>query len=343
MFDPKVSRRQVLVLGGLTLGVGAVTVAGPGPAWADTAAAAGVELVPVGASPVAVLAGVGVQPAAFPRQLAVQVKHAGTDLPAGTQVAISYDPRLYSPLPAAVATVGDRRLRATSTVSTDPRTSVTACTVTLTEALPAGSDPVVVVGTAFPVLYPYDLVAGPAGATAAVHHKNVRPTDRSLQPGRPHAFGGVATPWGLEVSGVWNRCEWANGKRWYYYPARITLNSVGPGTAPVAASFSVALDPQVVSDVRIVSARLNNKVHDAGVRLLSDTRTASLFETRWATRVKLKSGDRLDLELAVRTRKPTGDLPTVKHPTVGLINMGDHITQRQTGRTSMSRSDSEWT
>jgi hypothetical protein len=102
---------------------------------------------------------------------------------------------------------------------------------------------VVVVGTAFPVLYPYVLVAGPAGATAAVHHKNVRPTDRrSLKPGRPHAFGGVATPWGLEVSGVWNRHEWANGKRWCYYPARITLNSVGPGTAPVAASFSVALD-----------------------------------------------------------------------------------------------------
>jgi len=345
MFDPKVSRRQVLVLGGVTLGVGAVTFAGLGPAWADTAAAtaAGVELVPVGASPVAVLPGVGVQPAAFPRQLAVQVKHPGTDLPAGTQVAISYDPRLYSPLPEAVATVGDRRLRATSAVTTDPKTSATACTVTLTEALPAGSDPVVVVGTAFPVLYPYDLVAGPAHATAAVHHKNVSPTDRrSLQPGRPHTFGGVATPWGLEISGVWNRFEWANGKRWYYYPARITLSSVGPGAAPVAASFSVALDPQVVSDVRIVSARLNNKAYDAGVRLLSDTRTASLFETRWTTRAKLKPGDRLDLGLEVSTRKPPGDLPTVKHPTVGLIDMGNHITQRQTGLTSMSRRDSQW-
>ncbi|MFF5367202.1 hypothetical protein [Streptomyces sp. NPDC013187] len=344
MFDPKVSRRQVLVLGGLTLGVGAVTVAGMGPAWADTAAAAGVELVPVGASPVAVLPGVGVQPAAFPRQLAVQVRHAGTDLPAGTQVTISYDPRLYSPLPAAVATVGDRRLRSTSTITTDSKTSVTACTVTLTEDLPAGSDPVVVVGTAFPVLYPYDLVAGPTGASAAVHHKNVRPAGRrSLQPGRPHAFGAVATPWGLEVSGVWNRYEWANGKRWYYYPARITLSGVGPGTAPVAASFSVALDPQVVSDVRIVGARLNGKAHDAGVRLLSDTRTASLFETRWTTRVKLRSGDRLDLGLEVKTRKPSGDLPSVKHPTVGLIDMGNHITQRQTGLTSMSRSDSQWT
>jgi hypothetical protein len=124
---------------------------------------------------------------------------------------------------------------------------------------------VVVVGTAFPVLYPHDLVAGPADAIAAVGHQSVKPSGRRrLRPGRPHDFGGVATPWGLEVSGVWNRCEWANGKRWYYYPVRITLSSVGPGATPVAASFSVALGPQVVSDVRIVAARLNGEVHDAG-------------------------------------------------------------------------------
>ena len=65
------------------------------------------------------------------------------------------------------------------------------------------------------------------------------------------------------------------------------------------------------------------------------------------TRVKLRSGDRLDLDLGlgleVRTRKPKGDLPTVKHPTVGLIDMGNHITQRQTGLTSMSRRHSQWT
>ncbi|SCE01104.1 hypothetical protein GA0115240_135238 [Streptomyces sp. DvalAA-14] len=38
-----------------------------------------------------------------------------------------------------------------------------------------------------------------------------------------------------------------------------------------------------------------------------------------------------------------GDPPAVRHPTVELIDMGDHITRRQTGRTSMSRSDSAWT
>ncbi|MGY9065128.1 hypothetical protein [Streptomyces sp. CAS3] len=341
MNDPKVTRRQVLALGGLTLGVGAITVAGlGGTAWADSAAAE-VELVPVGASPVVVLPGAGVQPAAFPRQLAVQVQHAGADLPAGTEVAVTYDPRLYSPLPAAVATVGDRRLRTTSAITTDARTTLVTCTVTLTETVAAGGDPVVVVGTAYPVLYPRDLVIGPADATAAVGRENVKPSGRrSLQPRRPSAFGGAATPWGLEVSGVWSRYEWANGKRWYYYPAQVTLQSVGPGPAPEAVSFSIALDPQVVRDVRVTTARLNHKAHDAGVRLLSHRLTASLFETRWSTRVKLKSGDRLDLGLEVRTRRPASDLRTIKHPLVGLIGMGNHITQRRTGRNSMSRTDS---
>ncbi|MEW2558026.1 hypothetical protein [Streptomyces griseorubiginosus] len=58
--------------------------------------------------------------------------------------------------------------------------------------------------------------------------------------------------------------------------------------------------------------------------------------------MRLKTGDRLDLGLEVRTRQPKGDLLTIKHPSVGLIGMGDHVTQRQTGRTSMSRIDAVW-
>jgi hypothetical protein len=193
------------------------------------------------------------------------------------------------------------------------------------------------------VLYPRDLVIGPAGATAAVGRKDTIPHGRrSLQPRRPSTFGGVVTPWGVEVSGVWNRYEWDGGKRWYYYPVRITLESVGPGPVPTAVSFSLSLDPQVVRDVRITTARLNHKVHDAGVQLVSQSRTSSLFETRWRTTVRLESGDRLDLSLESSTRRPTGRLPTIKHPSVELIDMGDHVAQRQTGRNSMSRSDAPW-
>jgi hypothetical protein len=38
----------------------------------------------------------------------------------------------------------------------------------------------------------------------------------------------------------------------------------------------------------------------------------------------------------------TKDLPTIKHPAVTLINMGNHVTQRQTGRNGISRNDSKW-
>ena len=58
--------------------------------------------------------------------------------------------------------------------------------------------------------------------------------------------------------------------------------------------------------------------------------------------MKLKSGDRIDLGLEVRTRKPKDERPTIKHPVVGLIDMGNEVTQRQTGGSSMSRSDSAW-
>ena len=37
-----------------------------------------------------------------------------------------------------------------------------------------------------------------------------------------------------------------------------------------------------------------------------------------------------------------GDLPTIKHLSVGSIDMGNHVTQRQTGRNSMSRNDAAW-
>jgi hypothetical protein len=343
MVNPKITRRQVLVLGGLTLGTATMSLAGlDSPALAGTTNAA-ITLVPIAASPVVVLPGVGVEPAAFPRQLAVQVQHPGVVLPTGTQVVITYDPRLYAPLPAALATVNGRPLGTVSVTATDPKTAVTTCTVTFTEAVASGDDPVVVVGTAFPVLYPLDLVRGPADTLATVGQKNATPdVRRSLQPSRPSTYGGVATPWGIEVSGVWSRYEWAKGTRWYYYPVRVSLQSVGPGAVPLPASFSIALDSRVIRDVTIIKAQLNYKAHDAGARLISHQRTSRLQENSWRTGVVLKAGDRLDLYLGVTVQGLTKDLPTIKHPAVTLINMGNHVTQRQTGRNGISRNDSKW-
>lgn len=44
-------------------------------------------------------------------------------------------------------------------------------------------------------------------------------------------------------------------------------------------------------------------------------------------------------EKRLRARKLTGELPTIKHPSVGSIDMGSHATQRQTCQNSMSRTD----
>ncbi|MFI6400911.1 hypothetical protein [Streptomyces sp. NPDC050548] len=53
-------------------------------------------------------------------------------------MTVTYDPRLRSPPPAAMATVDDRRLRTTSTITTDPRTTLATCTVTLAETVTVG-------------------------------------------------------------------------------------------------------------------------------------------------------------------------------------------------------------
>jgi hypothetical protein len=108
-------------------------------------------------------------------------------------------------------------VRDLSATATDPKTAVTTCTVTFTEAVASGDDPVVVVGTAFPVPYPLDLVRGPADALATVGQKNATPdARRSLQPSRPSTYGGVATPWGVDVSGVGAATNGQRaGTRWY--------------------------------------------------------------------------------------------------------------------------------
>jgi len=128
----------------------------------------------------------------------------------------------------------------------------------------------------------------------------------------------------------------------YYYPVRVSLQSVGPGAIPLPASFSIALDSRVIRDVTIIKAQLNYKAHDAGARLISHKRTSRLQENSWRTGVVLKAGDRLDLYLGVTVQGLTKDLPTIKHPAVTLINMGNHVTQRQTGRNGISRNDSKW-
>ncbi|HEY1706469.1 MAG TPA: hypothetical protein VGG75_42905 [Trebonia sp.] len=136
-----------------------------------------------------------------------------------------------------------------------------------------------------------------------------------------------------------------------YYPVRVSLQSVGPGAVPLPTSFSIALDSRVIHDVTITQAQLNYKAHDAGSVLISHERTSRLLETSWRTGVVLKAGDRLDLYLGVTLQGLylgvtlqglTKDPPTIRYPAATLIDMGNHVSQRQIGRNGIWRNDSKW-
>ncbi|MFC6020236.1 hypothetical protein ACFP2T_29215 [Plantactinospora solaniradicis] len=343
MHTPRVSRRQVLTFAGLTLGVGVIEFAGQPAPVAGAPAGQEPTLEPVGDQPVAVLSGDGAAPAACPRQLAVKVVRDAA-LPAGAQLTVTFDPRLFVPLSSAVVSLGGRIVAADSAIATDPATGAHTCTVTLADAVPATGDLVAVLATGRPLHYPRDLVRQPSAPTASLRRAGKPDTARrSLQPRRPSAFGGPATPWGIELDGGWGRQTWGENDRFcYYHPLRVTMHSVGPGRAPVPASFAVSVDPQLVREISVASVRLNDKPYKGKTRLTDTTRTDSLYRSSWLVPIRLAPEDVLDVELRVSTLTPSGALTTIKHPVVGLTALGADVAQRLTGKDAFTRADSVW-
>ncbi|MEU8606828.1 hypothetical protein AB0C29_02335 [Actinoplanes sp. NPDC048791] len=339
---PCVSRRQVLTVAGVALGVGVVDLAGPGSP-ASAAPSSEVTLEPVADQPVAVLSGDGAAPAVCPRQLAVKVLR-GVELPAGAQLSVTFDPRLYAPLSAPVITRNGRVVTAASAVVTSATTGLHTSTVTLEQAVPSTGELLLVVGTANPLLYPYDLVRQPSVPTAQLGRTaKSAPAERRLQPGRPSAFGGPATPWGIELDGAWSRHSWGDRAQFgYYHPIRVTLRSVGPGKARATSAFAVSVDPQLITSVRITAVELNRKPYRGGADLTATRRTGSLYQTRWRVPVRLAPGDVLDVTLTATRLNPPGALPTIKHPVVSLISADDAVAQRSTGKSTLTRADSVW-
>jgi hypothetical protein len=346
----RLSRRQLLSVAGLAVGT-AWLEAGPLSSVASAAPATGqVTLEPVPDQPVAVLSRAGVAPAAVPRQLAVRVLNEGVDLPVGTQLKVSFDPKLYSVLDRPVLSVGGRPMAATGSTVADPATGQAVCTLTLGEALPArtatAAECVAVIGSANQHRYPRDLLLGsaaPAAATAEVGATTrTHPARCSLKANRPKSFGGAATPWGVEVTGGWERMYWGPDNRyWYYYPIMASVTGTGPARSP-DAEFTVIVDPQVIVDVTVASARLNDKPYPASrITRAYRTSTATSRQARWRTKARLGEGDQLDVRLTVTTRVPGGALPTITNPVV-TTGTGAATAARQTGRLSVSRTDSSW-
>jgi hypothetical protein len=339
-----ISRRQLLTVAGLTLGAAWVEL-GATASPAAAAPAGQLTLEPVVDQPVPLLAAAGTAPTAIPRQLAVRILNEGLDLPAGTQLKVAFDQRIYSVLASPVVSLGGRTVAATAITGSDPATGQTVCTLTLGEPAPARSastgDLIALLGTANPYLYPRDLVVSPLAATADVTAGG-RTAHRSLRPTRPSSFGGAATPWGVEVSAGWTTLTWGPGGRyWYYYPVIVSLTGSGPGRSP-AAEFTVTVDPQVVTELGVASARLNNRAYAIStITRVGRTTTGTLRQLRWRTKARLDAGDQLDVTLRVRTRTPAGALETISHPVVST-GLGRAAAARQTGRMSVSRGDSSW-
>ncbi|MBT8226913.1 MAG: hypothetical protein HKP61_10755 [Dactylosporangium sp.] len=344
------SRRQVLTVAGLTLGVGIVELGGPAaPASAapDDPPVGTLTLEALPGEPVAVLSRDRAAPAACPRQLAVRVVNDGLALPAGTQVTVTFDQRLFAATDPAFVTLGGRRVAATSSTARNPATGATTCVVTLNEEVPARSaatgDLVALLGIAHPRLYPYDLVAQPAGAVAEMAATPRTPgAHRDLRPARPPAFGGPVTPWGVDLAGGWSRQTWgADDRYWYHYPVRVSIRGVGPARTP-AVALLVAVDPRVVREITVASARLNDKPYPTGkIRPAGTSRTGGVHQAQWRTGVRLDPGDVLDLGLRVATLTPAGALETIKHPLVATA-MGRDTAQRRTGLDAVTRLDSSW-
>ncbi|WBB55484.1 hypothetical protein [Verrucosispora sp. WMMD573] len=343
-----VSRRQVLSLAGLTLGIGVVDLGGraTGAAAAPASTEPSVRLEPLADDPVRMLSATSAAVASVPRQLAVRVVNEQAPLPIGTTLTISFDPRLYAPTSSAVVTVGDRRVASRSVVTTDEETGAVVCRITLDEAVPvlaAGAGAVALVATASPGTYPYDLMHRPKEAVAEIGRSaGERLSRRGLRSARELRARSGLTPWGLELSGGWGRHVWGDAQRFvYFHPQLITIAGTGPGRSPETA-FTVLLDPHLVQQIDVESVRLNGKRIDSRVRQVSSTTEASVYRTRWRSSVRLGSGDVLEVRLSSRMKTPTGALAAIKHPVVEVDGMGLDPGQRQTRLTTWTRLDSVW-
>jgi hypothetical protein len=335
MTEYGISRRRLLTFGGLVVGSAMVA-----PALGGTAARAdpgGVSFEAVGDDPVNVLAADGsAAVTAVPRQLAVRVS-SGSALPAGTQLKLTFDDRIYAPVDPPVVTLGGRPIPTTAT-----RTG-NLCTITLHAAVPSGADSLIAVaGTARQISYPYDLVRKPAGTGAEVPATpHTAHSSRALHARGAAPAHGTTMPWGIELSGGWDKQTWGPAQEFSYYrPVLATLRNVGPGATPGRVGFTVSVDPRLVRTIRPGALRLKGKAAHGRVTLVGEHRDDTVYETRWLLPAKLNNGDVFDVLLDATLASPAGALTTIRHPVLSLSSLGSSTTRRDTGLNSLTRQDS---
>jgi hypothetical protein len=342
------SRRQLLTLGGVVLGVGCVELAfTTKPAVAGPAAngAGQIILEALPSYPAQVLSPNGTVSSAVPHQLAVKIINDDTPLPQGSQVIVSFPDKIYAAMNPPMVFLSGRLVKTTAVTSFNTSTALTDCVITLEEMIPIPSDGsgdlLALLGTVNPHRFPIDLTQ-PGTSTAMVrtaHHSSDAHCKMRIP--RPSLFGPAATPWGVTVAAGWDRQLWGeNAEYRYYYPVQVSLTGTGPGKSP-AAELIVTADPRIVTDMSVVSAMLNNREYPVtNISVTTRSSTDTIRKVHWRTPVKLGPDDRLNVKLKMVAKSPTGPLPTITHPVVSaaMVNMA----VRQTGQLSVSREDSIW-
>jgi hypothetical protein len=111
---------------------------------------------------------------------------------------------------------------------------------------------------------------------------------------------------------------------------------------PAAAGFGTRLDPRLVRGLEPAYVRLNGKALPSAVRARTTSRTEAVLETWWQTSPILRAGDVLDVGFVPSLIEPRGPLPSGKYPEVLLSPFNSPAGQRDTGRMSLTRLDTQW-
>ncbi|MEV6413992.1 hypothetical protein [Kribbella sp. NPDC051718] len=244
---------------------------------------------------------------------------------AGAVVTIRYDERIYSAAPTAVLVSGDRVIPV--------RAAATAGQVSLQlPQLPAGSY-TVRAGGLVRDRYPADLITDPLPTTVKVSEPGGAVTAQTLS--KPAVKAGL--PWGVQLGAGWLQAAWSD-QYYAWYPATVTVYSVGPGAIPAGSRIRVTLDGVVFGSVAVSAASdsLGHKVNGLPRR----TSVVGRPVATWTAPAAIPAGMRITLTCTTVARKLKGALDWVEPPLVDFLPpKAGRDAQRLTTQESLTRMD----
>lgn len=273
----------------------------------------------------------------LPLELGALIEARQLGLAAGSTLTLSWDDRLYRVASKVRLVRGQVNVLSQSARPTLERATHRATlSIVLTEALPAGSDYVLVAGTLAPARYPHDLVADPVPVTLSVQEPGVTAVATSRVGSDAEAVDGK--PWGVSLGAAWQQATW--GDRYAaLYPSLVTFRSVGPGSVPARSSLEITLDPQVFTKVSVLGA-FDSSGREVPGKSRSDRKVGKPTAT-WTSSESTPAGARITLRLDCASLTPAGALPALEPPLVSFTGpVGHDVPQRLTGQESLTRGDS---